>query len=94
MPAAATAFVHRDDRFLLKHGWRPGRRGAARRAARRWLARTRTPAPARHRPRYQNFPDPELDDPRRAYHGANLERLRAAKARYDPTGERGLAQSL
>jgi FAD/FMN-containing dehydrogenase len=33
---------------------------------------------------YPNFPDPELDDWARAYHGANLGRLRRVKATYDP----------
>ena len=33
---------------------------------------------------YPNFPDPELEDWARAYHGANLDRLRRVKAAYDP----------
>jgi FAD/FMN-containing dehydrogenase len=35
---------------------------------------------------YPNFPDPELEDPGRAYYGANLERLLEIKAAYDPGG--------
>jgi FAD/FMN-containing dehydrogenase len=33
---------------------------------------------------YPNFPDPDLEDSGRAYHGANLARLRRVKATYDP----------
>jgi FAD/FMN-containing dehydrogenase len=33
---------------------------------------------------YPNFPNPDLDDPLPAYHGANLPRLRELKQRYDP----------
>ena len=35
---------------------------------------------------YPNFPDPALEDPGRAYYGANLERLVRIKAAYDPDG--------
>jgi FAD/FMN-containing dehydrogenase len=35
---------------------------------------------------YPNFPDPELEDAGRTYHGANRERLTAIKAAYDPAG--------
>jgi hypothetical protein len=35
---------------------------------------------------YPNFPDPDLTDWARAYHGTNLERLVRLKERYDPEG--------
>ena len=35
---------------------------------------------------YPNFPDAELDDPDRAYFGANLGRVREVEAAYDPDG--------
>jgi hypothetical protein len=33
---------------------------------------------------YPNFPDPDLADPGRVYHGTNYDRLLTVKARYDP----------
>jgi FAD/FMN-containing dehydrogenase len=92
--ADATAFPHRDARFLLKPGT--------------VLAPTVDPAPARDwlaeawesvHPygtggAYVNFPDPELADPERAYHGQNLERLQRIKEAYDPDGVFRFPQSL
>jgi FAD/FMN-containing dehydrogenase len=96
-PAGATAFPHRDAAFLLKHevaaplDASPG----ARARAREWLARSAAlVAPWGTGGAYVNFPDPALADPLRAYHGANLERLRAIKARYDPGGAFSFAQAL
>jgi FAD/FMN-containing dehydrogenase len=89
VPADATAFVHRQARFLLKHAVvvDPGTPSAEREAARRWLARSwATVHPWGTGGVYQNFPDPDLDDPARAYYGGNLDRLLRTKARYDPDG--------
>lgn len=86
VPADATAFVHRDELFLLKHAVvvAPGD-AAAERSARRWLARSwELVHPCGSGGVYPNFPDPELADPARAYFGANLERVRRVKAKYDP----------
>ena len=81
VPAGATAFVHRDDRFLLKHEVSIDPATADAGAARRWLARSWEIGHAHGTGRaYQNFPDPELDDELRAYYGANLERLRRVRA--------------
>jgi FAD/FMN-containing dehydrogenase len=80
----ATAFPHRDARFLLKPGalLAPG---ADRDAARRWLVRTwEVTHPYGTGGAYVNFPDPELDGWERAYWGGNLERLERVKAAYDP----------
>ncbi len=82
--ADATAFPHRDARFLLKFGvvLAPG---ADRRAATRWLGRAwETAHPHGTGGAYVNFPDPELEDSARAYHGGNLPRLERVKAAYDP----------
>jgi FAD/FMN-containing dehydrogenase len=81
----ATAFVHRDALFLLHHQAVAGPQGSA--AARDWLrASYGLTAAWRSDGVYQNFPDPELTDPARAYFGANLPRLRQVQAGYDPDG--------
>jgi hypothetical protein len=43
---------------------------------------------------YPDFPDPELDDWRRAYYGETYARLREVKARYDPDAVFRFQQSL
>lgn len=43
---------------------------------------------------YPNFPDPDLEDWARAYHGTNLERLALIKAKYDPDGFFRFHQSI
>jgi len=76
VPADATAFVHRGERFLLEHAARDGDQ---------WLGRSWALAHAFASGRvYPNFPDPDLDDWAAAYHGGNAERLRAVKRGYDP----------
>ena len=76
VPAGATAFVHRSERFLLDHVACEGDR---------WLDRSRVLAHAFASGRvYPNFPDPGLDDWATAYYGGNAERLRAVKRSYDP----------
>ena len=90
----ATAFPHRDARFLFKPGvvLAPG---ADREAGRRWLADAwETTHPYGTGGAYVNFPDPELEDWARAYHGENLERLERVKAAYDPEGVFRFPQSL
>jgi len=85
--ADATAFVHRDELFLLKHAVTvdPDTSAAEREGARRWLARSWTLVrPWGSGGVYQNFPDPDLTDWARAYHGTNLDRLVRVKAKYDP----------
>jgi FAD/FMN-containing dehydrogenase len=84
--ADATAFPHRDALFLLKQSVtvRPDGDQAA---ARDWLRRSWAAVhPWGSGGAYPNFPDPELEDPGRAYYLGNYDRLRQVKARYDPTG--------
>ena len=87
VPADATAFVHRSDRFLLKQTATVGTTATReeRDAARRWLAAsTAEVRPAASGRSYQNFPDPELPDPAAAYYGTNAPRLRADQAAVRP----------
>jgi FAD/FMN-containing dehydrogenase len=86
-PADATAFVHRHERFLLKHAVvldaaaSPGEQAAAR----EWLAGSWSLVhPYGSGGVFPNFPDSTLPDWQRAYHGTNYERLTRLKARYDP----------
>jgi FAD/FMN-containing dehydrogenase len=83
--ADATAFAHRDELFLLKHGVVVD--PAAPGDGRRWLARSWELV---HEwgsgGVYPNFPDPDLDRWADAYWGAGRERLLRIKARYDPDG--------
>src|SRR5215213_550782 len=71
-PLEATAFPHRDARFLLKH---TGPHGWVRRAY-------EITHPHGTGGAYVNFPDTDLVDAHVAYHGPNLARLREIKARY------------
>jgi hypothetical protein len=85
----ATAFAHRRERFLLKHGVSvpadadPGQR----QHARRWLQRSWTVVhPLGSGGVYPNFPEPDLDPWSAAYLGVNRQRL----ARLTPAFSRPL----
>jgi FAD/FMN-containing dehydrogenase len=81
--ADATAFVHRSDQFLLKHGVATSPSQAE--AARDWLARSWSSVhPWGSGRAYQNFPDPDLECPASAYYGTNYDRLVEVKRRWDP----------
>ena len=87
VPADATAFVHRAERFLLKQAVvvDPGASSVDTEAARRWLARSWELAhPWGAGGVYPNFPDPDLAEPACAYYGSNYSRLLRIKERYDP----------
>ncbi len=74
----ATAFAHRNERFLLEH---IGDRDDP------WVDRSWEIAHTMGSGRvYPNFPDPALTDPAVSYHAGNLARLTAVKDRYDPGG--------
>ncbi len=83
VPADATAFAHRAERFLLKHQVvvAAERADALTPAARDWLRRSWA-LPHAGGGAYTNFPDADLDPWDPAYHGANLDRLLRVKERY------------
>jgi FAD/FMN-containing dehydrogenase len=95
--ADATAFVHRGERFQLKHAVvvaphasRSEQEAAERQAARSW----ESVHPWGSGRVFQNFADPDLEDWATAYYGPNLDRLVRIKARYDPTNFFRFDQSL
>src|SRR5512132_1144781 len=97
VPADATAFAHRRERFLVQHLVMVGADAAPaeRDAARDWLARSWALVhPWGSGGVYPNFPDPDLQDWASAYHGTNYDRLRRVKATYDPGGFFRFHQSL
>ena len=84
--ADATAFVHRSERFLLKHAATVSPRTPATRkeAAYRRVARSwEIVHPWASGRVFQNFADPDLDNWAEAYYGPNHDRLTRVKARYD-----------
>jgi FAD/FMN-containing dehydrogenase len=81
VPADATAFAHRDARFLLKHAavLEPGMTPSS------WIDRSwEIVHPWGTGGVYPNFPEPGLPDS--AYWGANTERLSADARRWPPAG--------
>jgi FAD/FMN-containing dehydrogenase len=95
--ADATAFAHREERFLIKHGVMldPEAPAEEQQAARLWLTRSwEIVHPFGSGGVYANFPDPELDDWERAYHGDNYARLARVKAEYDPANVFTFPQSV
>jgi len=87
VPAADTAFPHRDTRFLLSldTSWSQADSPEVVRANLEWLhtlyAESGDFAPDAA---YVNFTDPDLEGWRRAYYGLNADRLAEVKRRYDP----------
>jgi FAD/FMN-containing dehydrogenase len=93
----ATAFVHRDELFQLKHAVTidPERLADEKADARRWVARSwEIVHPWGSGQVFQNFIDPDLKGWTEAYYGTNNARLVRVKARYDPTGFFRFHQSL
>ena len=89
VPPDATAFVHRDGLFQLKHAVvvDPQASTGEKQTAQRWVSGSWALV---HRwgsgQVFQNFPDPELEDWAGAYYGQSYPRLVQVKARYDPAG--------
>jgi Berberine and berberine like len=93
----ATAFVHRDELFQLKHAVvvDPEASTGSKEAAHRWVARSwATVRPWGSGRVFQNFADPELEGWAGAYYGPNYQRLVRVKARYDPANFFHFHQSL
>ena len=93
----ATAFVHRDNLFVIQYQsrWRRDAPPEVAVANIEWAndlyART---TPYRSGFAYQDYIDPELADWQHAYYGANLDRRRRVKAKYDPNDFFRFAQSI
>ena len=88
VPSDATAFVHRDELYLLKHSVvvDPSASTRAKQAAHRQVAASWASVHAWGSGRvFQNFADPDLDAWADAYVGSNHDRLVEVKARYDPS---------
>jgi FAD/FMN-containing dehydrogenase len=88
VPSDATAFVHRDELFLLKHSVvvdqsaSTGAKGAAHRQVDASWASVHAWGSRRM---FQNFADPDLGAWADAYVGPNHDRLVEIKTRYDPS---------
>ena len=85
--ADATAFVHRDEMFQLKHSAtvHADAPTQAKDAAHEFVRRSwETVHPWGSGGVFPAFPDRDLAEPAEAYYGSNLSRLRTIKARYDP----------
>lgn len=85
--ADATAFPHRDARFVAQYAmrWRKGASGEIEAANLAWAERLWAAVePYLSGSSYLAYVDTELDDWEEAYYGANLPRLREVKTRYDP----------
>jgi FAD/FMN-containing dehydrogenase len=96
-PPQASAFVHRDQLFQLKHAVvvdpdaAPASQAAAHRAATRSWASVHPWGSGRV---FQNFADPDLEDWPAAYYGPNYPHLVRIKAHYDPSNLFHFPQSL
>ena len=95
--ADATAFVHRDELFLVQHLFAidPDGSSTEHQANRGWLTRSWALVhPWGSGGVYPNFPDPDLRDWAHAYYGQNYDRLQSVKAKYDPDNFFRFHQSL
>lgn len=97
VPAADSAFVHRDTMFLASMDASWSREDSAQQvdAVQDWVNGLYADMGSyMSDASYQNFVDPELDDWRQAYYGANYPRLVEVKRTYDPTNVFGFDQGI
>jgi FAD/FMN-containing dehydrogenase len=97
VPAAATAFVHRNSLGAAQYSvtYELADSAADQAGHRAWLDRYgRALAPFVSAAAYQNYIDPTLSDPLPAYYGTNLPRLRTVKKHWDPDNTFHFAQSI
>jgi FAD/FMN-containing dehydrogenase len=95
--ADASAYVHRDDRWLMLVGlnWEDHDPPDLLRQNHEWQdAFYAAMLPYSTRGAYQNFADPSLEDWARAYYGGNLDKLRRIKADVDPDRVFRFAQAI
>jgi hypothetical protein len=93
----ATAFVHREELFQLKHSVTvdPKAPHGEKTDAQTWVFRSwEAVHPWGSGRVFPNFVDPELQNWADAYYGPNYERLVQIKARYDPMGFFRFHQSI
>jgi FAD/FMN-containing dehydrogenase len=93
----ATAYVHRDARFLINFEitWEAADAPGLVAAQQDWLQSIYGSVQPYVQPRsYQNWPDRTLTDWKSAYYGPNLKRLTQVKAKYDPKDRFTYAQSI
>ena len=87
--ADATAFVHRDELFVVQHLLilDPDVETTSGGSLQDWVTRSLALVhPWASGGVYPNFPDPDLQDWAHAYYGENHDRLLRVKAKYDPDG--------
>ena len=85
--ADATAFVHRDELFIVQHLLTVDPDTTGHRAVDDWLTRSWALVhPWGSGGVYPNFPDPDIEDRAHAYYGKDQDRLLRIKASYDPDG--------
>jgi len=92
-----TAFVHRDEGHLvvIQTCWGNDDPPELIQAGKNWAQKLYTDLlPASTKGSYQNWIDPELADPLRAYYGNNLSRLVKAKGQVDPDNFFSIPQGI
>jgi hypothetical protein len=92
VPAAQTAFVHRDSLFSIQYFSRWAGDGSGDLEWIRNLYRTMRPYVSGFA--YQNYIDPDLASWRHAYYGSNLRRLAHVKRKHDPSDVFRFRQSI